>query len=119
MTRYDWGLTAGLFIVSLLWMGLSWPHSPGNLAQVYLDNRLIDTIDLAQNRTYTYSVPLGEISLQVTGGQAQVIASQCPLKTCQKMGRISRQGEIIVCLPNKFMVVVISGAVPSVQGVTG
>ena len=119
MTRYDWGLAAGLIIVSLFWMGLRLPQSKGKSAQVFIDNRLIDTIDLSQDRTFTYQVQLGEITVQITGRQAQVIESNCPLKTCQKLGRISRQGEIIVCLPNKFMVVIVSGAASAVQGVTG
>ncbi len=119
MTRYDGGLAAGLIMVSLFWMGLRLQRSEGNSAQVFIDNRLVDTIDLSQDRTFTYPVQLGEITVQISGGQAQVIKSNCPLKTCQKLGRISRQGEIIVCLPNKFMVVMVSGAPSSVQGVSG
>jgi len=119
MTLYDWGLAAGLIICSLVLGGKGFYSSAGTTAQIFMDNKLMDTIDLSQDRTYTYQALLGEIKVVVFEGKIRVAESHCPLKICQKQGRISLQGEIIVCLPNKFLIVIKSGPSASVQGVTG
>ena len=51
----------------------------------------------------------GKIVLKIEGGEAFVIRSDCPDKSCILLGKISRSGESIICLPNRFSVTVIGG----------
>ena len=45
----------------------------------------------------------GYCLLQIRGGQAHISKSTCPLKICQKQGRISEAGQSIICAPMRLM----------------
>ncbi len=42
--------------------------------------------------------------LVIEGGEAYISHADCPDKTCVNMGKISRVGEKIICLPNRVAV---------------
>lgn len=46
----------------------------------------------------------GTNTLRISGGEAWVENASCPDKLCENMGKISRSGESIVCLPNEVVV---------------
>lgn len=48
----------------------------------------------------------GEVTntLEISDGQAKMVKANCPDKLCMHQKAISRQGETIVCLPNKIVV---------------
>jgi hypothetical protein len=48
--------------------------------------------------------PLGDTVLLIEGGTARIEASPCDNKLCIAMGRISKGGQWISCLPNKVLV---------------
>ena len=50
-----------------------------------------------------FRVDKGTNTLVIENGQAHFINSDCPDKTCQKIGKISKSGETIVCLPHKVI----------------
>ena len=57
--------------------------------------------------------------LKVENGEAWVSEANCPDKVCMGMGKISRNGEFIACLPNRLLVVVEGAAEDSpVDGMT-
>ncbi len=59
---------------------------------------------LDQDRVERIPGPLGDTVLDIRGGAAWIEDSPCPDKICVAMGRISRPGEWIACLPNHVMV---------------
>ena len=48
--------------------------------------------------------PLGEANLIVSGGQARLENSPCPLKIGEAMGPVSKPGDVILCIPNRISI---------------
>jgi len=53
---------------------------------------------------------LGTTRIEIKGKKVRVISSPCPEKICVKMGWKSKNGETIVCVPNKVVVKIISAS---------
>lgn len=54
----------------------------------------------------TYSLNGGTNTLVVRDGRAHMEHADCPDGLCIRQGEISREGERIVCLPNRVMITV-------------
>jgi len=106
-------------VLSLVLLGLKFIQPPGGEVDVYLNNELIDSISLNFDNENEYLGELGAVKVLVKEGKIRVIESNCPLKSCIRQGAVSRQGETIVCVPNKFLLVVTEGESRSVDGVVG
>ena len=91
--------------------------SSGAMAVVTVDGKEIGRYPLGKSGT----CPLngGTNILVVENGEAWVSEADCPDKVCMGMGKISRNGEFIACLPNRLLVVVEGAAEQSpVDGMT-
>ena len=76
---------------------------------VEVDGRHVLELSLDTNVTKTVEGPLGKTVIVIEDGTARVIESHCPHHYCVRMGRISRSGEIIICVPNRVMVTIRGG----------
>lgn len=54
-------------------------------------------------------IELKNATLQIKDGKISITKSQCPDLVCVKTGAISREGQSIVCVPNKIVVTVGKG----------
>ena len=89
----------------------------GAQAVVTVDGREIGRYPLKKNGTFPLNG--GTNILVVENGEAWVSEANCPDKVCMGMGKISRNGEFIACLPNRLLVVVEGTAEDSpVDGMT-
>ena len=89
----------------------------GAQAVVTVDGREIGRYPLKKNGTFPLNG--GTNILVVENGEAWVSEANCPDKVCMGMGKISRNGEFIACLPNRLLVVVEGAAEDSpVDGMT-
>ena len=79
----------------------------GGEAVVTVDGREIGRYPLKTNGTFPLNG--GSNILVVDSGEAWVSEANCPDKVCMGMGKISRNGEFIACLPNRLIVVVEGG----------
>lgn len=70
------------------------------------------------NRDGTFSLNGGSNVLVVENGEAWVSEANCPDKVCMGMGKISRNGEFIACLPNRLIIVVEGGEQSPIDGKT-
>ncbi len=59
---------------------------------------------LSADRKERVPGPLGDTVVVITAGQAYVEDSPCRDKICIQMGKISRPGQWVACLPNRVMV---------------
>lgn len=57
----------------------------------------------------TYSLNGGTNILVIENGAAFLKEANCPDKLCVRQGKISLQGQCIVCLPNKLTVTAVGG----------
>ena len=89
----------------------------GAQAVVTVDGREIGRYPL--RKSGTFSLNGGTNILVVENGEAWVSEAACPDKVCMGMGKISRNGEFIACLPNRLLIVVEGAAEQSpVDGMT-
>lgn len=79
------------------------PESGGETAVVYYDSEVIAEIPLSGSGEYTFpQVP--DMVFTAEDGAVSVTESNCGDRTCVRTGKISRQGEAIICVPNKIVV---------------
>ena len=89
----------------------------GARAVVTVDGQEIGRYPLSKSGTFPLNG--GSNILVVENGEAWVSDADCPDKVCMGMGRISRNGEFIACLPNRLLIVVEGAAEQSpVDGMT-
>ena len=89
----------------------------GAMAVVTVDGKEIGRYPLRKSGTFPLNG--GTNILVVENGEAWVSEADCPDKVCMGMGKISRNGEFIACLPNRLLIVVEGAAEQSpVDGMT-
>ena len=71
-------------------------------AVITRDGEIVEEIPLDADGEYT----VGNMVFTVDGGEIFVSESSCGDKICVRTGKISRQGEAIVCVPNRTAVTV-------------
>ena len=81
----------------------------GNTADVYIDDKLVQTIDLSVDDEYTFQTDKGSNTLEVRNGAVSMKSAGCPDKVCVRMGTKNRNGETITCLPHKLVIEVHGG----------
>ena len=87
----------------------------GAVAVVTVDGMEIGRYSL--NRDGTFLLNGGTNTLVIENGEAWISEANCPDKLCMGFGKISRNGEIIVCLPNRLIVAVEGGEDAEVDAV--
>ena len=81
----------------------------GNTADVYIDDKLVQTIDLSVDDEYTFQTDKGSNTVEVRNGAVSMKSADCPDKVCVRMGTKNRNGETITCLPHKLAIEVHGG----------
>ncbi len=89
-----------LFVVTLT-------RKEGGYVEVVIDGELYETYPLDIPREV--SLNGGTNLLVIEGGVAYLSYANCPDRTCVNTGKISYNGQSIVCLPNRITIRVISG----------
>lgn len=56
--------------------------------------------------------------LEIRDGKAEITEATCPDKICVNHRPVNKQGESLVCLPNKVVVEIQNGEKPEVDGTT-
>ena len=116
--RWDLVLIAALLLLSgVLYLALNHGRQEGGQVVVRVDGVEVERHSLSLSGTFPLNG--GSNILVVENGEAWVSEANCPDKVCMGMGRISRNGEFIACLPNRLLVVVEGAAEQSpVDGMT-
>ena len=82
---------------------------PGSTADVYIDDKLVKTLDLSVDDVYTFQSDKGSNTVEVRDGAVSMKSADCPDKVCVRMGAKKRNGETITCLPHKLVIEVHGG----------
>lgn len=114
MKKGDKFLISMIIIVSLLLIGINtyYKNREDKLyAIIEVNGEKQQVINLSQvDKPYSIRMENeGEYNIiRVEPGSIRVIESSCPDKDCIKIGKLDRDGEISVCLPNKVIVRVVN-----------
>lgn len=103
LTVWDGGLMGILLLAALV----AWPlmRGPeGARVIVERDGRVLFSAPLDTHRRVSLDGPYGPTVVLVEQGQVRIESSSCPRHLCQRQGSIQRQGQMLVCLPNRLLV---------------
>ncbi len=81
----------------------------GSTADVYIDDKLVQTLDMSVDDEYTFQTDKGSNTVEVRDGAVSMKLADCPDKVCVQMGAKNRNGETITCLPHKLVIEVHGG----------
>ena len=98
-----------ILIVAIVGGGLYLFSGKGASVKVTVDGELYAVYSLSENRTediYTEGNNLNRLVIE--DGQAYIKTATCPDGICRDHRPISRNGESIVCLPNRVVVTVMA-----------
>ena len=104
VTRADMILILILLAAGAGFLFLKHRSGSGSSVRVYVDNEMIAELPLNRDKTFPIANELGTNTIVIENGQAYMADADCPDKICEKMGKISKPGETIVCLPHKLIV---------------
>lgn len=109
-TRADRLLIALLAVASVLALvvmfGVGQSEAQAVDVSIQVDGKEIERYSLAEleGQTKTYQTVYGKNVLRVEQGRAYILEADCPDKLCIMEGKIQHPGQILVCLPNRFLV---------------
>lgn len=112
-------LAAVLALAALLLWSFTMNRAPeGDYVTVSSEGEILYTLPLNEDTLIT--IGHGENGynvLVIEDGYASVTEASCPDLKCVKMKRINRDGQCIICLPNKLIIEVHSDTSPEVDSV--
>lgn len=117
MKKNDWILITAVLAVAVLFMGIQFfrPQQKEGRVVVSIDGEEFGSWPLSEDHT----VEIGDGNrLVIKDGEADMIWADCPDKLCVNQKAISREGESIICLPNKVVVSIVGGEESTVDAVT-
>ena len=77
--------------------------------EITVDGKLVRTLDLNQDADLIIDgVNGGTNHLIIQDGTAWISEASCPDKVCVHQGKVSLNGELIVCLPNRVIAKIVA-----------
>ena len=112
INKYDIGLIAAIIIINvffILFGGKSAVKKNSKIAYIYSNNELVKEYVLTDDVKDEVKIEsdTGYNILHIENGQIWIHDASCPDKICISQGKISQDGEIIVCLPNKMLIKIV------------
>lgn len=104
LTPFDRKLV--LILALLVVVSFLLPLQQGVGTRVVVDSReqTVFVADLQKDQQVELNGPLGITVLRLADGHAQVVSSPCPQKICIGLGKISRSGDLLACVPNRLVI---------------
>lgn len=109
MTKGDKITAVIIILISLtLFIGINATqiNSGKNYASIQIDGKEVEKITLGQSskKQYTYETEYGLNIIEVDNEKVHMHEADCDDQICVRQGYIENSGEMIVCLPNRFIV---------------
>lgn len=89
-----------LFVI----VNLTQANTGKNYASIQINGEEVEKIVLGEDGTYQYDSDYGKNTIVSRDGKIYMAEADCPDQTCVHQGSIGDSGEIIICLPNRFVV---------------
>jgi len=75
---------------------------------IYVDGELVRSEGLAETMSpIVVESSYGCNIIEIDSGAAEVTWSDCSSQVCVRTGKISRPGEVIVCLPHRLLITIV------------
>lgn len=95
-------------------------HDSDACVRVTVDGKVYGTYPLSKDDTIEIKNVDGDVTntIVIKDGVADVTAADCPDHLCVKQKAISKEGESIICLPNKVVVTVKSNTKSDIDSIS-
>jgi len=110
------GLLSLVIIVSFLTLHLL--RINGEFVSIYVEGNQIYRLSLKEDTEIKVNGIMGVTRIRVQKGSVNIVEAPCPNKICKKMGKISRSGEILVCVPNRLVLRITGKMDSEIDGIT-
>ena len=104
LTRADLLLILVLFAVCGGFFLCRKLSGPGMTVRISVENQVIRELPLNKDTAFTVTNDYGTNTVIIEAGTVYVTDADCPDKICEDMGKISKPGETIICLPHKLII---------------
>jgi len=109
ITKYDILLIVFIIIVSsffIYYNGRIITYSDNNRAVIYSEDKFVGEYVLGSSykNIFTIKTSKGYNTIKIEDGKIWVEDTDCPDKYCKSQGKISGDGQVIVCLPNRLII---------------
>jgi hypothetical protein len=109
INKYDIGLIAVIIIINvflIIYGGREAVKSNSKTAYIYSNNKLVREYVFTEDvrDEITIETDTGYNVMHIENGQIWIHDASCPDKICIHQGKISRDGEMITCLPNRMFI---------------
>ncbi len=107
LKKYDIILILFLFIIGLLPLFLPLTGNEQLYAHITVNGETKRVIKLSpwnQHEEFTITTEKGINTILITNGMISVNSADCPDQICVKTAPISKEGEVIACLPHKLLI---------------
>ena len=91
----------------------------GSEIHITVDGELYGVYGLRESQEITVESGSGVNVVVIENGGAHMKSADCPDSLCVHQGRISRDGQTIVCLPHRLIVTIEGGQGNGVDGAAG
>ncbi|MBO5407792.1 MAG: NusG domain II-containing protein [Clostridia bacterium] len=81
-----------------------------SVVRIYRNSEEYASYSLSQSYAKNVHVPThdgpkaGYNQLRIENGTVTIVGSTCPNRDCMRMGSISKEGDILICLPHRLVV---------------
>ena len=101
MNKNDVKLIIMVLIAVLIFFIIKvYKNNDSMVANVYYEDKIIETIDLSKDSEYTVKGYNGDVVIEVKDKKIRVKEEESPRHLCSKQG----YDDVIICLPNKIVI---------------
>jgi len=105
LTRGDKVLIGCIVAIGLLSLfALKFLQQPGAWLKIEVSGQATRTLPLSADQRVCVTGLRGVTTIQIQDRKAWVVSSACPDQICVNSGKISRAGDMIVCVPNHVVI---------------
>jgi hypothetical protein len=115
-----WDVSAAVIVCACIAASFTLlPGTEGSAVLVEVAGRTVEKLDIHEDREVTIRGEKGEMRVEVRDGRVRVVEADCPNRICVRTGWRSREGEVIVCVPNRTVIRILGKENNEVGGITG
>lgn len=112
MKKYKFDFIVIIFFVLAAVISLvcfyKFDKAEGGYVAVVVNKEIKETFSLSENREYTISDGEHINIIKIEDGKVWITEANCPDKLCVKQRKIDKNGQSVICLPNKVVVKIVS-----------
>jgi len=109
-TKKDIIVFAVLLIITVVIYMIHWQTSGDSnvVARITLDREVVKVVELSEDRVFELAGN-PNVEFAIIDGTIAFVASNCFDRTCIRMGRLHRSGQMAACVPNRVSIAIVGG----------